>query len=90
MGRLVDSQTVLKPLKKIGKNGNTIFEPAESFKTMNRPGPTRFIHNIFSFIMEQTGIPVRFKMKRILLLQFLSVQHDNKQKQLIHNKLNPL
>ena len=44
MGRIDDIQTALKPLKKIIKNEKyismTTLVLAESFKTMNTPGPT--------------------------------------------------
>ena len=43
MGRLDDFEIALKPLKKSEKLEfifMTILELAESFKTMNRPGPT--------------------------------------------------
>ena len=45
MGRLVDIQTALKPFKKKSEKIEIKFydhfrTSAESFKTMNRPGPT--------------------------------------------------
>ena len=40
MGRLVNIQTALKPLKKIEFFLMTILGLAESFKTITRPGPT--------------------------------------------------
>ena len=43
-GRLVDIETAPKPVKKSKKIENKLYDIlglVESFKTMNRPGPTR-------------------------------------------------
>ena len=50
MSRLVNIQAALKPFEKNRKKLKYIFMPilglAESFKTMNRPGPTHFSQSI--------------------------------------------